>query len=189
MRNLRMKPNCFLRAATFVGFTFPSLFFCVVLVLAGCEADKTNSSTRPKEPPLRTSPTLNQLIKEYSKPELLYGAARTAEGIPIMDEAAIQAKEWYHVDYPKLICASARGDDRALEKLLSLRLDGAAAEGHGINLLALLEGLGDQRFAASLRRCSAKVQASVREDLDLTVQGNENKYHAKFPATFSKSAF
>lgn len=162
---------------------FPAFVALAALALAGCAGDQANSSTAGSLP---KTPSLNQLIDTYSKPELLYGKARTADGTPIIDEPSMEAKKWLHVDYPKLICASARGDSRALEKLMTLEMDGEAAEAHAFNLLALLEGLGDQRFAAALQRCPAKVQASVREELEIGSDGDDKKFHAKYPATFSK---
>ena len=68
--------------------------------------------------------------------------------------------------------------------LMGLSMDGMAGEEHAATLFILLEGLGDKRFAASLRRCTPGVRKSVREEIDFTHQGSDAQTRAQFPETF-----
>jgi len=138
-----------------------------------------------KAPGAPLPPKLKELVESYQE-DRLYGTKRTAEGLPIVSDAALSSKRYLGIDYADLVRRSAHGDSASLEKLMGLSMDGMAGEEHAATLVTLLEGLGDKAFAASLRRCTPGVRKSVREEIDFTRQGSEAQARARFPETFGK---
>jgi len=130
-------------------------------------------------------PKLKELVDTYQE-DRLYGTKRTAEGLPIVSDAALSSKRYLGIDYADLVRRSAHGDSASLEKLMGLSMDGMAGEEHAATLVTLLEGLGDKPFAASLRRCTPSVRKSVREEIAFARQGSEAQTRTRFPETFGK---
>jgi hypothetical protein len=145
-----------------VNNRFPTLLLLGGILFVGCQ-----TSSNPPGPTRKVhSAELNELTKRYSQSAM------------IRSEASVEAREWDHVEYGPLVVASAQGDEKALHRMLKLRLDGAGGEEHAQNLLDLMKGLGDQAFTSALKQCSAKERAEVLSDLDIEV--NQKKY----PLTF-----
>jgi len=148
-----------------------------------CQTPNHRPARPVSEAPL--PPKLKELVENYQE-DRLYGTKRTAEGLPIVSDAARSAKRYLGIDYADLVRRSAHGESTSLEKLMGLSMDGMAGEEHAATLVTLLEGLGDKHFAASLRRCSPGVRKSVREEIALARQGSDAQTRARFPETFGK---
>ena len=142
---------------------FLTLFLLGSFLFVGCQT----SFNTPRPARKVHSAELNDLAKRYSQPDM----ARS--------EASVEARQWNHFEYGPLVVASAHGDEKALQRMLKLRLDGEGGEEHAQNLLDLMKGLGDQAFATALKQCSAKERAEVLSDLDIGL--NRKNY----PLTFS----
>src|SRR5690349_13029407 len=113
----------------------PALLLLGCILFMGCQTSSSPAPTRKVH-----SAELDELARRYRQPDM----ARS--------EAGVQAKNWHKIDYAPLVVASSHGDARALQQMMKLGLDGAGAEEHSENLETLLEGLGDQTFAAALKQ-------------------------------------
>ena len=114
------------------------------------------------------------------------GCAHYADPYPSAEQTGIR-------DYHRVVVAAEASDSHALALLLSVtpKCDGLSAEFHSGYLRAVLEQLGDVRFAAALRGQPRAVRQSVAESLnfDGEVSKGRTDWGKVFPLTYRASEF
>jgi hypothetical protein len=85
----------------------------------------------------------------------------------VADETVWQARA-QGIDYPSLRRRAEAGDADAIRELarFSRRADAAGALGHGVELVDILQAVGDERFAAIVAAEDAETNTAVRRVLD-----------------------